>query len=263
MDVKTIYRVQTHYHDIKVIEEGDIRRLIFGYGLSQEQGAVDIKKPDSPVYDFYSLFMHSFLFVPEPVNVLIIGLGAGVCPRLVSHYFPKANIDIIEIDGEVVSIAKKFFFFKETDKIKVYIGDAFNVIQKIDKEYDVILIDAFDKHYIPTHIMSLEFTEFVSFKLKEDGILAVNMCNIHPSYFSHVNTIRTKFGDNIFCLKGFTNPYALMLYALKQYREPFDVHKLLCHFLIGAPSKLEITDDIKNAKIIELKKYIMYNTRKV
>ncbi len=262
--MKTLYKIKTYYHNISVIEDDNIRKLDFGYGLSQQQGAIDLRDLDVSIYDFYKMFMHSFLFVSEPTDVLIIGLGAGVCPRFVAKYFPQANIDVIEIDGEIVNVAKKFFFFEETDKIRVHVGDAFDIIKKIDKKYDVILLDAFDKHYIPMHIMSLEFTQFIFDKLKDTGVLSVNMCNVHPSYFSHINTIRAKFGDNLFYLDGFTNQYAKMLYALKQYRMPLGVrHSVLCGLLIETPSKLEITDDIKNAKIIELKKYIMYNTRKV
>ena len=251
MEIKTLYKVSTYYNQIKIVEDYPIRKMLFGYGMCQEQGAINLEDHYSYVYDFNLLFMHSFFFVPRPSNVLVIGLGAAVNPRHIAHYCPDTNIDIIEIDPEVVKIAKEYFFFQESDKVKVYVGDALNVISSMDKKYDMILMDAYNKHYIPSHLMSRQFNSFLFDALEDDGVLAINTCNVHMSFFSHINTVRSVFGDNLFILNGFSNKYSSIVYALKKNIQPQPIEDKVFEFLVNSPLKLELTDNIKNAKIIE------------
>ena len=134
--METIYQIKTPYHQISVTQEGAIRKLISGHGMCRVQSGIDVRDLRVHFFDYSLLSMYSLLFLPSPSNILVVGLGGGVIPRELSHYCPDVKVDIIEIDSNIVKVANDFFFFEETDNVKVHIGDAFNVIKELPSRYD-------------------------------------------------------------------------------------------------------------------------------
>jgi spermidine synthase len=247
--------VKTKFHNIRIEDEDSIRTMYFGKGMCSEQSAIHLVESHKHVFDYSLLAMHSLLFNLRPSNILIVGLGGGVIPKEMEKY-TSSNIDVIEIDPEVVRLSKEYFFFKETDRLKVYIGDAFDVVKTLSKKYDIVILDAFLTNYIPFHIMSIEFFKSVYNVITDDGLVAVNVANMHPSYGSQINTIRKVFGDHLYFIDGIRNPVTTMLFSLKKdrviYKSKCD--RPICHFLGVQPEKLVITDEIKNAQIICISK---------
>ena len=87
------------------------------------------------------------------------------------HYFPTADINVVEIDPEISQVAAQFFNFRVDDKLKVHIDDGRMFIREQLRlnpipKYDIIILDAFNGDYIPFHLMTKEFLEEVK------GILA-------------------------------------------------------------------------------------------
>lgn len=248
-----LHQIKTNYHDIKITEENSIRKMIFGNGLCAEQSAINLEYPSCHVCDYSFLAMHSLLITPYPSKILVIGLGGGVIPMEMDKYATNSIIDVIEIDPEVIKLAKEYFFFKESSRLKVHIGDAFSVIQSLKGLYDIIIIDVFFSSYTPFHIMSEDFFKNIFSITSLDGVIGINMANVHPSFNSQINTVRNVFGNTLYYLNGANNPNTTMLFALKKEKEIIKIHgRPLCHFLGLQPERLEITEEIKNAKIFRM-----------
>ena len=49
---------------------------------------------------------------PEPRRILVVGLGGGALPSFLRVHYPDAAIDAVEIDPQVVEVAKDFFGFR-------------------------------------------------------------------------------------------------------------------------------------------------------
>jgi len=62
-------------------------------------------------------------FVEQPKRVLIVGLGGGTIPSLLRKHYPKMTIDVVDIDPDVVAVAKKYFGFHEDDAMHVRVAD--------------------------------------------------------------------------------------------------------------------------------------------
>ena len=232
-----------------MIQEGTTRKLLSGSGLCEEQSAINVEDLREHIYDYSLLSLHFMRFIKKPSRVLVVGLGGGVIPREISKYLPETYVDIIEIDPEIISIAKKFFFFEQTDKIIMHCGDALVVMRDMKELYDVILVDAFSSNYIPFHLMSIEFVKIIYSLLLEQGVVAVNCSNFHPSFYSQINTYREAFGDNIYRLDGLRNSCSTILYVVKGEIEPkFEIDDLYSL----TPKKIDITENIKDAKIFTL-----------
>jgi spermidine synthase len=131
-----------------------------------------------PCLPYYSLMFSGYLFVPNPKRILVVGLGAGAVSRLSGHYFPEAQIDSIELDPEVVDVAKRFFGFEEGGNQRVITRDArvqVNVLRKQGVEYDIIILDAFTGGTVPYHLMTKEFFQECREILAPDGALVANL----------------------------------------------------------------------------------------
>lgn len=88
----------------------DILTLYFGQnGWTGWQSAIDLRKPFRPLDIYIRLFFTSFICKPNGTRVLIIGLGGGIWPILIRHYFPSVIVDVIEIDKTVIELAGRFF----------------------------------------------------------------------------------------------------------------------------------------------------------
>jgi spermidine synthase len=174
-----LYEKQSRYHYIRVIESGNVRTMTFRRkGFDRNQSSMDISDPFRPCLPYYPLMFSGYLFVPEPRRILVVGLGAGVLSRWSAHYFPEATVDSIELDPDVVDVAKKFFGFEEGERQRVFTRDArvqIKVFQAQPEKYDIIMLDAFRGGYVPFHLTTKEFFEECRNILSPEGALVVNL----------------------------------------------------------------------------------------
>ncbi|MEA4893100.1 MAG: fused MFS/spermidine synthase [Peptococcaceae bacterium] len=105
-------------------------------------------------------------------DILILGLGSGTYASLCAEYFPQARIEGVEIDEKIAELAKSHFDLP--DKVQVEITDGRAYLRN-DKQYDVIMVDAYQDITIPFQMSTLEFFTLVKEHLREDGVMVVNM----------------------------------------------------------------------------------------
>ncbi len=75
-------------------------------------------------------------------NVLVLGLGLGYFPYMISLKNNVYNIDVIEIDKSAIDLYNKYIKNQfDSKKINVINYDAKEYIKKLDKKYDFIYID--------------------------------------------------------------------------------------------------------------------------
>jgi spermidine synthase len=119
-----------------------------------------------------------FLFVPEPKRMLMVGLGAGTCPRVMNHYFPEARFEVVDLDEDVVEVAKKYFYFRENPRLNVTVRDGrvhIKALARRKQKYDLVMLDAFRGGYLPYHLTTQEFLEECKQLLTPDGVLVSNL----------------------------------------------------------------------------------------
>ncbi len=105
-------------------------------------------------------------------NLLILGLGTGTYATQCLNYFPGIEVEGVEIDEKIVSLAKEYF--RLPAEVKVSVNDGRAYLQN-SGTYDVILVDAYQDITIPFQMSSQEFFGMVKDHLKENGVMAVNM----------------------------------------------------------------------------------------
>src|SRR5687767_13974431 len=124
------------------------------------QTCMNTKTPDRFVMNYTQMMMSALFVNPEPRSILIIGLGAGTLPRALARILPGAKIDVVEIDPAVVRVAKRFFLFSPDTRTTVIESDGRVFVKRAIREqrqYDLIMLDAFDHEYTPEHLLTREF----------------------------------------------------------------------------------------------------------
>lgn len=109
----------------------------------------------------------------EDMNVLILGMGTGTFATQCNRYFDNMNMEGVEIDDKITDLAIEYFDFDENIPVTTYDGRAY--LNAIDKQYDVIMVDAYQDITIPFQMSSVEFFRLVADHLTEDGVMVVNM----------------------------------------------------------------------------------------
>src|SRR6266550_4957466 len=86
-------------------------------------GSMNLKDPTALrlIYSRYTSL--GFTFRPDAKKMLIIGLGGGSIPKKIQKEFPNIEIDAVEIDPEVIRIAKDHFNVKEGKNLRLHAHD--------------------------------------------------------------------------------------------------------------------------------------------
>ena len=163
---EAVYKKNSLYNNIFVHKRGPVMTLKFGMRTTVEvQSQVNIRNLRQHMLEYTPMCFSGLLYNSDPNRVLVVGLGGGVIPREMRHYYPNVEIDVVEIDGDILGVAKKYFKFAEDDKLKVHVEDGRMFVRKRIRDkgakYDMVILDAFNSDYIPYHLMTREFIEQV------------------------------------------------------------------------------------------------------
>ena len=127
--------------------------------------------------EYTRYFPIGFLLNPAAKNVLFVGGGGFSGPKYFLKTYPDVTVDVVEIDPVVIDVAEKYFDVNTTDsRMHIYNDDARNFLSRTnqDKKYDIIILDAYSKSYVPFHLMTLEFYKLLESRLNTNGIIVSN-----------------------------------------------------------------------------------------
>jgi spermidine synthase len=202
---KLLFEKNSLYQYIQVIED-TVKKERYVRNQKKEftQGGIYVDAPDKLLFEFTQMGFVSLAFLDrDPKDVLFVGLGAGAMPKYFTGRYPDSIIDIAEIDPDMVSVAQKYFYFKENERMKVHVDDGRLFVKRTKKKYDWIVLDAYQNDYIPFHLTTLEFLKEVKSRLKDGGVVVANITSPYRNKFfdSMVMTYKKAF-PHLIIFKG-------------------------------------------------------------
>ncbi|MGB0935936.1 MAG: spermidine synthase [Colwellia sp.] len=196
---KVIKEERSLYQNVFVEDDGDKRCLKFSVKRrTSSQSCMFKSQPKKVVFNYTKFAMSALVFKTKPERVLIIGLGGGTLSNNLLDMYPEIEIDNVEIDPAVVSVAVEYFGFKQTEKVKTHIQDGRIFIKRAQRkrlQYDLIILDAFNGEYIPEHLLTKEFLQESKSLLNENGVLIANTFSSSKLYHHESATYHYVFGD--------------------------------------------------------------------
>jgi spermidine synthase len=131
-------------------------------------------------------------------KVLLLGLGAGsVVDLLVNKHELKCEITGVELDGNVIEFAKKYFEIEKYKSLKIVQADAFDYVQTCTDKFDLIVVDLFVGDTVPTAFASEEFIMHLRRLTNEKCCVAYNKMTDNALHKEELKVLSTKF-DQVF-----------------------------------------------------------------
>jgi len=190
-------RRQSQYNTILVTQRRDgLRTLRFEEGGAR-QSVVKVGDPDHLELAYARVMPVGLAMVESPRRMLVVGLGGGTIPRFLHKHYTQATIDVVDIDPEVVAVAKEYFGFREDGRMRAHVEDGRRFIERCKEPYDLVFLDAYSSSSIPFHLATREFLQSVRRSLARDGAVVANVWDrvANPLYDSMVRTYREVFEE--------------------------------------------------------------------
>jgi spermidine synthase len=113
----------------------------------------------------------------EPRSVLMLGLAGGTSLRILRHLLPACRFTAVEIDGQIVRLARRHMALDATG-VEVVIGDAYAWLANNRRTFDVVIddiylagrTDVFRPRSLDRHLL-----QSLRRGVAPGGILAVNL----------------------------------------------------------------------------------------
>ena len=196
-DEKVLYETKSRYTTIVVTEDHQgLRTLWFEKG-GAKQSVVKVGDPDHVELPYARVMVAGLALVDEPQRILIVGLGGGTIPGLLHKHYPRTTIDVVDIDAEVVAVAKKFFGFREDATLHAHAQDGRKFIEECREPYDIIFLDAYSADNVPYALATREFLQAVRRALTPKGIVVGNLWSRESNdlYDDMVRTYQDVFNE--------------------------------------------------------------------
>jgi predicted membrane-bound spermidine synthase len=172
-----VYETESAYNYIQVQEQNGFTLL----RLNDGQGVHSIYHPNTMYFNgpWEQFSVGPYFYAdrsPDDVHSMaIIGLAAGTAARQATAiYGADIQIDGIEIDDKIVEVGYEYFGMN-LPNLNVIVGDGRLGLDRSNKLYDIIAIDAYRPPYIPAHMTTIEFFEICASHLTDTGVLTLNV----------------------------------------------------------------------------------------
>lgn len=164
---KEIYRGKTTYQNVFIFESPEFGRIL------TLDGIIQLSQKDEFIY--HEMISHPLLIThPNPRKMLIIGGGDGGALRESAKH-PLKEIYMVEIDRQVVGLAKKYLSFISqgtfSDKrLRLLFENGKDFIRRHKDYFDAIIIDSTDPVGPGKALFRANFYKDVHAALKNNGV---------------------------------------------------------------------------------------------
>ena len=175
--------------------------------------------PDRLILDYTRTMMGFLLFIPQPTQIAMIGLGGGSLAKYCRQRLPTADFTAIELSPEVIALRDRFGIPPDSSHFRVVCADGAEFVRQAADSFDVLLVDGFDNQGQPESLSSTDFYDNCHASLHDKGILVINLCADDPKRDLYLHRLNLSFdrkvvvtqadeGENsiIFACKGLSFP---------------------------------------------------------
>ena len=256
---KVIKRINSDFHLISVVENKFGRFL--KYKDTYQAGIINSKAYCGNL-PYINYFLIPYLMNTKIKNILFIGFGSGIIINQYEKIFScLKNIDIVDIEENIFSIAEKYFNFKKSAKINFHLQDAVIYLKTIKKKYDLIVVDVAGNEGIDERFCSFEYLGLIKSHLLKNGIFVSNLpssrdiFNKKNKFVLDLIENYKKVFNNIDIYNGETSNKIFYKTFFDIEENVLDITNLI---LISSDKKYQISNDLKEIEKlnIDLKPYL-------
>lgn len=216
---RAVHKGMTGEDSVDVSEIDGVRSLYLG--SETVQSAMRVKAPYELELAYSRGMIMFLLFMKQPKDVLMIGLGGGSVAKYIHHFLPEMQTRVVEINPRIIQVARSFFYLPDDDdRLEVIEGDGVVYLQENRSVADVLLLDIFDSQGVPPEIYNQGFFDTCEASLRLDGMMAVNLWGSDKNFDIYLQRIEQSFHDRVLVLRT-GRPGNIVVFGFK--RPPRDL----------------------------------------
>jgi spermidine synthase len=170
-------------------------------GSDTIQSSMRLARPIDPELAYTRSMMAFLLFVPPPRDVLMIGVGGGSLAKFIYHKMPAARIKAVEVNPQVVAIARQYFDVPpDDDRFQIVIADGSTHIEDERLRPQLIIVDGYDADAHAEELASSAFYQSCRARLAPRGMFVVNLWGGDKDFNVLRERLRSAFPDGTLCL---------------------------------------------------------------
>jgi spermidine synthase len=170
-----LYEKDSFYHNIRVGEEGPVRYMYFDNTYQTAMLLDDPWKIELTCIRYMAL---GLALQPDPKRAINIGLGGGSFSKRLARDYEGATVDGVDIDPDVVSVARRFFDVPDDQRLRLHAVDGRRFIRQAPDTYDLVFLDAYNADTIPFHLTTREFYREIASRLSPGGVVVSNIIGV-------------------------------------------------------------------------------------
>jgi spermidine synthase len=149
-----------------------VRTLATGPG--GKQSGIIVGSPSELTF-WYTREIASLIDVqPAKQRIAVLGGGAYTLPAYLAQKYPESQIDAVEIDPKLLSIAQEYFEYSPAKNVGHIAMDARTFINGVKKPYDIVVVDVFGDDSIPESLMTAEYGRALKRAVTPGGVVIIN-----------------------------------------------------------------------------------------
>jgi spermidine synthase len=201
MNFFTRWRLRKIAHDdsVYVTEKFGVRSLHIG--SDTVQSSMRIARPNDLELAYTRSMMAFLLFNEKPGRILMVGLGGGSLAKFVYHRMPEAVTEVVEINPQVVAVARRLFAVPAADeRLTVRVCDAAEFVSGEGPAFGAILVDGYDGESQVAELCSKAFYQACGKRLDRGGVLVVNLWGSDRKFNEYLERIEAAYPASTLCL---------------------------------------------------------------
>ena len=171
-----IFEQESRYQFIHVTERDGVRRLYLNEGIAVHSIWRRNAVLTGGEWDAY---LAAAPLLGRPLrHVAILGNAGGTTARAMGVFYPRAQIDGVELDPAVSEVGRRYFGLDDNPRLRVITADARPFLRRTGERYDLILVDAYRPPYVPFYLATQEFFRLARSRLLPGGALVINLATV-------------------------------------------------------------------------------------
>ena len=193
---KKIHRAINAQANVDVGEVDGIRSMYLGSDTIQS--SMSVKAPFDLQLAYSKGMMLFLLFAPHVRDILVMGLGGGSIPKYLHHYHPQLKTRVVELNAEVIEVARSHFYLPEDDaRLSIIQGDGVQYIHEHPETTDLLMLDMFDGKGVPLNMYSQDFFDTCRATLTPNGMMAINLWGSDKNFDVYLSRVEQSFDGRV------------------------------------------------------------------
>lgn len=156
---------------LRVCENETHRWLDFGTPFTQS--LMNRTEPSRLELQYAPGMALAHAFNPNAQRLLNLGAGCGTFERFFAAHLPNLQIESVETESALISIAKEFFNLPPDHEIQL--GSAESYLDNTDSIFDIVLCDLHNGDKNPSFMIDPSLYQELQRCISNDGVLALNL----------------------------------------------------------------------------------------